>query len=356
MAVTCGGTLTDGPSIVWSALYQRFFYATWNAAQVCLTSAPAATPFNVDRSYVLPTSHWITNNPDQVHITASSNKIAMTLDDTATGTTHTLVIPMADVLAGVLQPHENVILHGGKVRPVVAIGGDDGAIFWTRLGAGPTVVIGRITGIPGQNGGITTSSTSYTVGPAADSSVRGVYVNGHVYLGIASRVARVVTLADINGVNTFAASLEATPGIGDSGPIIDSDVDATMATIAAVSREVSCFVSPGLAPGFGYADWPAISVSGTPNGRIVVGFVAANAVPWFAALTPTRLICQPVDTDVYSTVPGRIDFLPIGAAFPDPDAAHPGEWYAGVGWIDNTNRWHYVPGQHAAFLRDGDLQ
>jgi hypothetical protein len=61
-------------------------------------------------------------------------------------------------------------------------------------------------------------------------------------------------------------------------------------------------------------------------------------------------------TQAYAAEPqdGRRDFYPVGAAFFDPRVDHY-EWYTGVGWIDHTERWAWVSGRHALFLRDGDL-
>jgi hypothetical protein len=95
----------------------------------------------------------------------------------------------------------------------------------------------------------------------------------------------------------------------------------------------------------------ALSMSATPAGRVLAGFVS-NGVPWLVTFSPTGTNVGAWDPTVLGGA-HRIDYLPVGAGF--PDALHAGEWYAGVGWVDQTSRWAFAGGNHAVFIRDGSL-
>jgi hypothetical protein len=310
---------------VFSQATGRFIFAAQVGLDVCVSTVNDGAPGVVEQSCLLPGAKFgVSGNPDQPHVVASDNKVAVMLDDFGPTSVHTdtLVLPIGDVLDGSCA-HTQVVTHADQVRPVIAVGSGD-SIFWLKIGGGQNILVGRITGVPGQNGGITTASAAVTLYDTTLSTA-GVYTSG--YLETVTLEPNAVELVELAGVDapTFAPTIGQRGGFRPPATGVDFSWDARLALF---------------------------SVSATPSRRIVAGFLSAG-LPWFVALTPSGLVGPlVVDTHAVHTL-SRVDFLPVGAAF--PDALHPGEWYAGVGWTDVTDHQPSLQGQHSAFFRDGQL-
>jgi hypothetical protein len=331
-AFSCGqGSPPDGPAVAWGA--NRFWYLTGVGIGACVLSAPDNNPFAFDRSYLFSRADFGLPSGvsgDRPFITVSNNKVAASMDVlSASPSTNTLVLNLADVLAGAPVRH-NLIRHGNVVRFAPVVGSADN-LFWLYRTGGNTIGVGRLTGTPGT---ISTSSTTVGIGPGMDYPV-GVLL-GTAPWGGASPTLIVAVLS--NGGTLY---LDALTGL--SGTLNPTVVAAARADVPAIARNSLALYQQ------------QFSLSATPTGNVLAGFVS-NGAPWamvWPFLQGVTLVA--VDTNITSPTTGRIDFLPLGAAFPDLSGNYPGQWFAGIGWIDNTAKWTWAFGQHSVFLRDNQF-
>jgi hypothetical protein len=354
LSLPCGHQgVSDGPTVVHSELYRRFFYAAMTTGgSVCLLSAPDTDPLNFDRARDLPFGIWgiPPGNADQPHIGISHNKVGITLDNFVAANTVTLVISMADILANA-GLHTNLVQHGSIIRPMISIDGADGPLYVTRVGINQPndIVIGQITGVPGQNGGTNYASGSLNLG-ATTTGVAGVVSLGRLYTVTAlTRAPFNVEIDEISaGGGASAVSLmEDAAGLGDTVALTEAP-----ATALALGIDRSALISAPAVIDTELRDvrhgQTLLSISATPSQRVIVGF-SSGGLPWLVTWGQ-YVNAGPVTGPVFSGVQREQDFVPVGAAF--PDLVHPGQWFGGVGWISNLEQWAGYGGRHGMFLRD----
>jgi hypothetical protein len=352
--------LNDGPTVAYDLDSDRFYYAGLTGSGICLSSATATDPLAIDRSYFFTADQVKQSfNLDQPHLVVSGNKVAITVlgSQRQTGplSSNTLVVALADVVAGGAV-HIAVIQHAGVVTPSVTVGGGN-PIAWVNSGVGNgRLTIGLITGVPGQNGGITTTSSSVDLkgtsaggfpvampGGSVDPRDHFIYGGSETAVLTAQGDLFVTTRVD----NKFGHQLE---------------VDHVY------------YVSPNFAPTVGQRalvplppggdEFLCESLGVTPAGNAVVGFSSSGAglnltpfvVVWANHGTASGPIPVSANEVVGNTGTQRIDFCPYGAAFPDSPLLHPGEWYAGVGLTANVTGAadnSFEDGRESVFLRDG---
>jgi hypothetical protein len=339
----CGWPRGDGPGVVWGLAANHFFYAEQTAHgvvpggdRVCLSWGPTSNPLAIQQrsfsttDFGFPAGEFL----DRAFVTVSDNKVALTVDGiTPTFGTHALILSLADLLAGA-PPHMALVRHGNIVRYVPAVG-NVSALFWMRTGmAASAVTIGRITGIPGA-GGITTASVDLSIAP--NGRPLGVVLGSAPWGG----TAPTLIIALDTGTDQHAY-LTAVTGLSDTlAPRIVAQARMTI---------------PPLSPAAN--SYPMLySLSATPRGNVLFGFTAAGQ-PYLVSWPWLRPVSGPLGLaatwgGLVSTINYRRDFLPLGAAAPDP--SRPGEWQACVGWEDNTVANVGYGGQHAVCLADSQF-
>jgi hypothetical protein len=339
----CGWPSGDGPSVVWGLAANYFFYAEQTAHgivpggdRVCLSWGPTSNPLVIQQRSFTTSDFGFSAGEylDRAFVTVSDNKVALTVDGLYAYQTHALIFSLADLLAGA-PPHTTLVRHANIVRYAPAVG-NVGALFWLRTGvAASAVTIGRITGIPGVGGGITTASVDVSIAP--NGYPLGVVLGSAPWGG----TAPTLIIALDTGTDQHAY-LTAVTGLSD-----------TLAPrIVAQAR----MPVPPLAFHSGTYPMP-YSLSATPRGNVLFGFTSAGQ-PYLVSWPFLRAITGPLGLaanwgGLTSTTNPRRDFLPLGAAAPDP--SRPGEWQACVGWGDNTVANAVYGGQHAVCLADSQF-
>jgi hypothetical protein len=169
----CGqGSPAGDPEVIYDETANRFWYVSMPPSRhgACLSSAPAADPWAVDRQIFLRDTQFGSDLVDRIMVAASSNKVAVSIWNQALinpGSPDafkriTLVLNKAEFLNG-QGVHTARIVHDlpgesfSRVQLVPSIG-TGGEIAWFTMDVG-RVKIGMITGVPGH-GDVNTMSTA----------------------------------------------------------------------------------------------------------------------------------------------------------------------------------------------------
>jgi hypothetical protein len=361
--LACGSAgLTDGATVAYDGASDRFYYAGLLGG-VCLSSAPAADPLAIDRAYFFTADQLqLPGLTDQPHIMVSDNKVAIVtngsrFNDGRNFHSTTLVVRKQDILDNV-GAHTAVVVHANVVTPSVTVGGG-GALAWAQAN-GSSLTVGLITGVPGENGGINTTSAAMNMAGSASFSVANTPTPG----GSVSAGDHPV-LATSNVVLNFGAGngqLWTTTRIDNKrGHFLEADRIRNL--IPTFNPDIFDQRIIALPPGG--SEFLCESLGVTPSGNALIGFASAgaglNLSPWIVVWPNLGLVqTNPLQIDASQQVASsgfeRLDFCPTGAAF--PDALNPPQWYAGVGLRGDvvgsaTTGWE--DGMEALYFRDNQF-
>ena len=359
----CGRGINDGPTVVYDAGSDRFFYAAEAGGGLCVSAAPARDPLALDRAYFFTAAQMQQpNNLDQPHIAVSGNKIAVTINGSPTVNvngqhSNTFVIRKQDVLDNV-GAHTAVVVYAKIVTPSVIVGIGD-SIAWVTSGEGSTkMTIGLITGVPGENGGIaTTSATVKLRGNAAAAIDNNPYPGGQV---LSDDHEWGGTLNAVLNYSAVDGELWTTTRVDSRKGGHQLEVDRVSGIAPTFNPSIGQQIMVPLPPGG--VDFDCESLGVTPAGAALIGFTSSgptlNLTPYLVLWRGNGPFTGPIpispDNVYASTGLARLDFCPTGAAF--PDGLRPGQWYAGVGLaadVAGAANNSFVDGRESVLIRDG---
>lgn len=334
----CGVEPSTDPIVAYDPTAGRFWYAVLatplgGPATICLSSG--FDPFVLDRAYRVPATAFGITDLDRPQLAVSASKVAVATVDLEHAKTpvRTLVLSKADLIAGV-APHSALIKYGDFVTLATVIGSDD-PLAWVRpMGKGADV--GLITGVPGINGGIRTTSklvTGTNAGgePVSDAPVVSLPAGGGMQEGrgllLPSTAQAVVRDGRGAGMDLWLLTRTLRNGARELALARVAGLTPTFAPRLDSADAI------GLPPGAEFFFTPSLGVEDQGK-HALVGFTGAGAalsptpfllgkVNGVAGVGPT--VAQAIGTPVNGFV--RVDYSPTGAQFTIGTVR-----FAGVAW------------------------